>query len=637
MRAPLIRLATQIYDTPLAIIPEKLDAILHVLQPRLDTTHQSAIDRMFTDHLLLNRTKGLPDGAMDLLAFDDDYDSPAPAQPKKPYSLTSGGVAVIPIRGTLLKKSDWMSAASGLTSYASITSAFTAAIDDDAVKGILFDVDSPGGTTHGCFELADLIYSSRKLKPIYAACNDLMASAAYALGSSAEKIFQTRTGASGSIGVFMLHCDQEGADKQMGVQYTYIFAGDKKVDGNPHEALSRSAKKDCQAEVDRQYQMFVDCVSRNRSASPAKIQSTEAGIFSADSAIPLLADSVGTFDDALSALTKRISGPSDSRLTKTTGKAASTSATIPNSPAVVLKTTVTSAEQGDDDMSVTLASLLASASPEEIAQLAALASASKEDGKPEGRSEPKDKKMKSKEKEPEDDDEDDDDEEKKREEEDDDDEDEPEKKKGKHAKKEGEDDEDDEPEPKRGKRADDMKKSKKSAKKEDEEDCEPGASRAASTVDLGATIESISDMCMIAKRPDLIASYTKLAVKGRSLAAIRAKFQDARAAGSGRDPIDSAAPERTGVIPGIMGSATDAIITQAATIARNSAGKLPPPAALSSVLHANPSLYEAFLNERSDAQQSRSGARQYHEAMQARMKRLGLCANSDQLPRSAGA
>ena len=626
MRAPLIRLATQIYDTPLAIIPEKLDVILHVLQPRLDSTHQSAIDRMFTDHLLLNRTKGLPDGAMDLLAFDEDYDSPQQAQPKKPYSLTSGGVAVIPIRGTLLKKSDWMSAASGLTSYASITSAFTAAIDDDAVKGILFDVDSPGGTTHGCFELADLIYSSRKLKPIYAACNDLMASAAYALGSSAEKIFQTRTGASGSIGVFMLHCDQEGADKQMGVQYTYIFAGDKKVDGNPHEALSRSAKKDCQAEVDRQYQMFVDCVSRNRSASPAKIQSTEAGIFSADSAIPLLADSVGTFDDALAALTKKVSG----LLTKTTGRAAAAHATISNSSAVVLKTTVSSEAQGDDDMSVTLASLLASASPEELAQLAALASASKEDGKPEGKSEPKDKKMKSAAKEK-DDDEDEDDEEKKREDDDD-------------------DDEDDEPEPKKkGKKAaaaDDMKSKpkkevKKEAKKDDEEDCEPGAEKAAATAaslsNVAAAIDAVSDMCMIAKRPDLIAHYSKMATKGKSLATIRAKFQDARAVESGRDPIDSAAPERTGITPGVMGSATEAIITQAQTIARNSAGKLPPPAALSSVLHANPSLYEAFLNERSDAQQSRAGARQYHEAMQARMKRLGLCANSDQLPRSAGA
>lgn len=281
-------------------------------------------------------------------------------------------------------------------------------------------------------------------------------------------------------------------------------------------------------------------------------------------------------------------------------------------------------------MSVTLASLLASASPEELAQLAALASASKEDGKPEGKSEPKDKKMKSAAKEK-DDDEDEDDEEKKREDDDD-------------------DDEDDEPEPKKkGKKAaaaDDMKSKpkkevKKEAKKDDEEDCEPGAEKAAATAaslsNVAAAIDAVSDMCMIAKRPDLIAYYSKMATKGKSLAAIRAKFQDARAAESGRDPIDSAAPERTGITPGVMGSATDAIITQAQTIARNSAGKLPPPAALSSVLHANPSLYEAFLNERSDAQQSRAGARQYHEAMQARMKRLGLCANSDQLPRSAGA
>ena len=134
MKAPLLHVASQIFDQCLMVLPERLDVILHYLAPRLDLQHQSAIGQMFSERLLLGRTKGLGDGAMDLLAFDDDYDLPqSQSQPKKPYALTDAGVAVIPIRGTLLKKSDWMSAASGLTSYASITNAFTSALDDDAV------------------------------------------------------------------------------------------------------------------------------------------------------------------------------------------------------------------------------------------------------------------------------------------------------------------------------------------------------------------------------------------------------------------------------------------------------------------------------------------------------------------------
>lgn len=607
MKTPLLRLATQVYDTPLAIIPEKLEVLLHVLQPRLDSSHQSAIDRLFSDHLLLNRTKGLSDGAMDLLAFDDDYDSPQQQQPKKPYQLTDAGVAIIPIKGTLLKKGDWMSAMSGCTSYAAITNAFTTAINDDSVRGILLDIDSPGGTTHGCFELADLIHSSRKTKPIVASANDLAASAAYALASAADSIYLTQTGAVGSIGVFMLHCDQEGMDKQIGLKYTYIFAGDKKVDGNPHESLSRLAKRDCQTETDRQYQLFVDCVSRNRSVSTTKIQDTEAGILSASAAIPLLADSIGTFDDALASLTKRIS----STPTRTIGKAASAHATIPDSSQASLAL-------GDNDMSVTLADLLAKASPEELAQLATLAASAKKE-EPEGKSDPKDKKMKSAPK--------DDDDDEKDEPDDDDDDDEP-------------DDKDDKDNKKKDKKADDMKKSKKSAavasKKDDEEDCEPGAEKAAaaSIVNLGATIESISDMCLIAKRPDLIAAYTKLAVKGQSLAAIRTKFQNKRAAESGADPIDATPPERTNLNSGVMGASTDALIQRARTIAANSSGRLTTPAAMSAVLRSDSSIYEAYLSERASAGNPRSStARQFHEAQQARMKQLGLCADSTQLPR----
>jgi capsid assembly protease len=603
MKAPLLHAASQIFDQCLMVLPERLDVILRYLAPRLDSQHQSAIDRMFSDHLLLNRTKGLPDGAMDILAFDDDYDLPqSQSQPKKPYSLTSGGVAVIPIRGTLLKKSDWMSAASGLTSYASITNAFTSALDDDSVKGILFDVDSPGGTTHGCFELADLIYSSRKLKPIYAACNDLMASAAYALGSSAEKIFQTRTGASGSVGVFMLHCDQEGADKQSGVKYTYIFAGDKKVDGNPHESLSRSAKRDCQTEVDRQYQMFVDCVARNRSASSAKIQDTEAGIYSATAAIPLLADSIGTFDDALAALTKRVSGP----LTKTVSKTTSAHATIPTSlSAIVIKTTAEAkaSAPGDDDMSVTLASLLASASPEELAQLAALASASKEDGKPEGKFEPKDKKMKSEPK-----DKDDNDEPKP----DDDDDDEPEpddKKKDKKSSKKADD------------YGDDMKKSKKAAKKDDEEDCEPGASKAAlaslGTIAFAEATDAITDMCAVGNRPALAGHYIKQLAKGRSLSAIRASFQDARAKESADNPTDAAF-----TAPQVSANAIDDIMRQAKSYAQSN--KVSESDAMLSVLRSNPALYQRFQDERAEAAMSPGATRQYVQQMSNRMRLLGL-------------
>ena len=84
------------------------------------------------------------------------------------------------------------------------------AVDDAGVRAILLDIDSPGGETTGCFELADYIYSIRGIKPVYAAANDIALSAAYAIASAASRVFVTRTGAVGSVGVYALHVDQSG-------------------------------------------------------------------------------------------------------------------------------------------------------------------------------------------------------------------------------------------------------------------------------------------------------------------------------------------------------------------------------------------------------------------------------------------
>ena len=282
----LTHVASRFVNCPLMIHPPKLEVIIKALGPRL------GID---PDAVLARR---VPMGATATLMarYSDTGD-------ERDYAVLDG-VAVVPVQGTLLKKESFLSAWSGATSYEQIQRQVAQAVDDASVRAILLDVDSPGGETTGCFELADYIYSIRGVKPVYAAANDIALSAAYAIASSASRVFVTRTGAVGSIGVYALHVDQSGFDKDIGAKYTFIFAGDKKVDGNPHEPLSESARSDIQAEVDREYAIFVETVARNRKAATKAIVGTQAGLLWAENALPLLADEVGTIDDALAALAK---------------------------------------------------------------------------------------------------------------------------------------------------------------------------------------------------------------------------------------------------------------------------------------------------------------------------------------------
>ena len=276
----LTHVASRFVNCPLMIHPPKLEVIIRAIGPRLGID-RDAVPHVPADTTLMARYM---DGG-------DDRD----------YAVVDG-IAVIPVQGTLLKKDSFMSAWSGCSSYEQIQRQVTGAVDDAGVRAILLDIDSPGGETAGCFELADYIYSIRGVKPVYAAANDIALSAAYAIASSASRVFVTRTGAVGSIGVYALHVDQSELDKDLGAKYTFIFAGEKKVDGNPHEPLSDRARADIQDEVDREYAIFVETVVRNRKASQKSIIATQAGLLWAENAVPLLADEVGALEDAMNAL-----------------------------------------------------------------------------------------------------------------------------------------------------------------------------------------------------------------------------------------------------------------------------------------------------------------------------------------------
>ncbi|MBY4833939.1 S49 family peptidase [Burkholderia dolosa] len=272
----LPHLAARLFGVPLAIHRPKLDVILAVLGPRV--------------------------GLSDLAA------APGYTPPTRAMSGSPPGVAVIPIHGTLVRRTVGLEAESGLTSYAGLTAQLDAALASPDVAAILLDIDSPGGESGGVFDLADRIRAATRIKPVWAVANDMAFSAAYALASAASKVFVSRTGGVGSIGVIAMHIDQSEKDAQDGVRYTAVFAGDRKNDLNPHEPISSEAHAFLKAEVNRVYGLFVETVARHRGIEPSAVRDTEAGLFFGQAAVAIgLADAVGTFDDALAQLCESIS------------------------------------------------------------------------------------------------------------------------------------------------------------------------------------------------------------------------------------------------------------------------------------------------------------------------------------------
>ena len=175
------------------------------------------------------------------------------------------GVALIPIDGVISKKMNMFSKISGGASTQMIARDFQQALKDPTVRAIILNIDSPGGSVDGTFELANMIYESRGTIPIIAHTDGMMASAAYAIGSAADKIYISgNTTQVGSIGVIVTHYDYSAQDEKRGIKITHITAGKYKAVGADSKPLSQEDKEIIQAEVDYLYTEFVETIARNR-------------------------------------------------------------------------------------------------------------------------------------------------------------------------------------------------------------------------------------------------------------------------------------------------------------------------------------------------------------------------------------
>nr|WP_229064464.1 S49 family peptidase [Morganella morganii] len=274
-------MAQKLFNTPLAIHPQKAEVIVSSLTERLGITQIRST----------------------MMEDDDGYFS-RKARKDSGYDVLEG-IAIIPVYGTLVQKLGTLRPYSGMTGYDGIRRVFLTAVNDPEVKGICLDIDSPGGEVAGCFDLVDLIYAERSKKPIHAILSENAFSAAYAIASAADKICVPRTGGVGSVGVIVIHCDWSQRIKDDGLKVSIITYGNRKAESNPYVALSDEAKAAIQHDVDEMGRLFVSTVSRNRGLSETVIRNTQAACYLAAEGVQMgLADAVASPDVAFQELMK---------------------------------------------------------------------------------------------------------------------------------------------------------------------------------------------------------------------------------------------------------------------------------------------------------------------------------------------
>ena len=211
-------------------------------------------------------------------------------------TLREDGIAVIHVDGALSYRSDFMSYFFGEDTYNSIEAAFDKCMADDDVKGILFDINSPGGEVGGCADIADKIFNARGSKPygIVARTGGMMCSAAYWLGSSCEKVYTASNGTLGSIGVL---CAFTKFDESL--VKTTVVVSDLSPDKAPDPDDSKGLKL-IKKELNDLAEVFIAAVARNRGTTAEDVRENygKGGVFIGDKAVAAnLADGVMSIDE----------------------------------------------------------------------------------------------------------------------------------------------------------------------------------------------------------------------------------------------------------------------------------------------------------------------------------------------------
>lgn len=214
---------------------------------------------------------------------------------------TKDGIAVVRVYGAIMQSSksyDWEQSGSS-----AIASKIRKIGKKKNVKGILLDINSPGGTVGAVQEIYDAIMYVRKeeKKPVVAVFGDVSASGGYYIAAACDKIYAHPGTMTGSIGVIMSGGNFEGLMKKIGYKTEVVKSGKYKDIGSPYREMTPEERQLLQDMIDDSYDQFVTAVAEGRKMSKEDVKKLADGrIYTGRQASQNgLVDKLGNYQDAL--------------------------------------------------------------------------------------------------------------------------------------------------------------------------------------------------------------------------------------------------------------------------------------------------------------------------------------------------
>jgi protease-4 len=207
-------------------------------------------------------------------------------------------IAVIAMRGLI---SSSLPGNVGDTMVEDMRLALEQARNDDRVRAVVLEIDSPGGEVTASDIIYNWVVKTRAKKPVVVYMDSLAASGGYYVACGGKYLMANETSITGSIGVIIQTLNYEQLFNKVGLASVVFKSGKFKDMLNGARAVTPEEREYVQSFVMKTYEKFLGIVARERNLPADMLRNTVADgrILSGKDALDnKLIDAVGQIEDA---------------------------------------------------------------------------------------------------------------------------------------------------------------------------------------------------------------------------------------------------------------------------------------------------------------------------------------------------
>ena len=152
-------------------------------------------------------------------------------------------------------------------------------MEDDNVKGMVFRVNSPGGSAFGSEQIWKAVMDFKASgKPVAVSMGDYAASGGYYISCCADRIFAERTTITGSIGIFgVIPCPHDLIENKLGVHMASVKTNENADLGAMGLKLTPAQRAGLQNMVNQGYELFTKRCADGRHVTQDSIKKIAEG------------------------------------------------------------------------------------------------------------------------------------------------------------------------------------------------------------------------------------------------------------------------------------------------------------------------------------------------------------------------